>query len=424
VPLTVSQNIQAIRGMHDILPEQTALWQTLEDRARAVLEAYGYQEIRTPLVETTELFKRSIGEVTDIVEKEMYSFDDRNGDSLSLRPEGTAGCVRAVIEHGLLSTPQRLWYRGPMFRHERPQKGRYRQFHQIGVEVFGIEGPDIDQEVVLLTRRLWEAIGLGDLRLEVNSLGEGEERAAYRRELERYLEGNREHLDEDSRRRLQTNPLRVLDSKNPEMQDVIAGAPRILDHLGDESRRHFERFCAGLHDAGVGYAINPRLVRGLDYYNRTVFEWITDSLGAQGTVCAGGRYDALVAQLGGRPTPAVGFALGLERLVAMLESGAPSADRGLDAYLVAVGDGPQTTALSVAERLRDALPRLRLMCHCGGGSFKSQFKKADRSGARFALVLGEGELERGVAGVKPLREEGEQQEVTLEELPAFLAART
>lgn len=417
-------NIQAIRGMRDILPEQIALWQFLEDSARDVLEGYGYQEIRTPLVESTELFKRSIGEVTDIVEKEMYSFADRNGDSLSLRPEGTASCVRAAIEHGLLSAPQRLWYRGPMFRHERPQKGRYRQFHQIGVEVFGIEGPDIDQEVVLLTRRLWDAVQLGHLRLEVNSLGESDERAAYRRVLVAYLEDNYRHLDEDSRRRMDTNPLRVLDSKNPEMQELISRAPRILDHLGKESRAHFDSFCAGLDVAGIGYEVNPRLVRGLDYYNRTVFEWITDSLGAQGTVCAGGRYDALVAQLGGRPTPAVGFALGLERLVSMLETGTPLRNRRLDAYLVAVGDGPQARALSVAESLRDALPRLRLLCHCGGGSFKSQFKKADRSGARYALVLGEGELTREVVGVKPLREEGAQIEVPLKDLPAYFAART
>jgi histidyl-tRNA synthetase len=418
------KNIQAIRGMHDILPRQVGLWQTLEDRARTVLEGYGYQEIRTPLVEVTELFRRSIGEDTDIVEKEMYSFDDRNGDSLSLRPEGTASCVRAAIEHGLLAAPQRLWYRGPMFRHERPQKGRYRQFHQIGVEVFGLEGPDIDQEVVLLTRRLWDAVGLGDLRLEVNSLGDSEERAAFRRELVYYLEGKPECLDEDSRRRVQTNPLRVLDSKNPDMQEVIAGAPSILDHLGKESCRHFDRFCAGLDDAGVGYEVNPRLVRGLDYYNRTVFEWITDSLGAQGTVCAGGRYDALIAQLGGRPTPAVGFALGLERLFSLLEAEPPPVDRDLDAYLVAVGDGPQAKALSVAEELRNALPRLRMVCHCGGGSFKSQFKKADRSGARYALVLGENELQRRVVGVKPLREEGEQLQIALDELPAFFSTKT
>jgi histidyl-tRNA synthetase len=419
----MAQNIQAIRGMHDILPDQIALWQTLEDSARRVLDAYGYLEIRTPLVEVTELFKRSIGEVTDIVEKEMYSFEDRNADSLSLRPEGTASCVRAAIEHGLLAQPQRLWYRGPMFRRERPQKGRYRQFHQIGVEVFGLSGPDIDQEVVLLSQRLWDALGLDNLRLEINTLGEGEERASFRRELVDYLEASMERLDGDSRRRLQTNPLRVLDSKHPDMQEVISGAPRIIDHLGSESREHFERFCAGLDDAGIGYEINPRLVRGLDYYNRTVFEWITDSLGAQGTVCAGGRYDGLVAQLGGRPTPAVGLAMGLERLISMLEAVNKTPGTGLDAYLVAVGDRPRAKALSVAEKLRDRAPGLRLMCHCDGGSFKSQFKKADRSGARYALVIGEGELERGVVGVKPLRENGEQQEVALDELVDFFAAR-
>ena len=296
--------------------------------ARQVLESYGYSEIRTPLVEVTELFKRSIGEVTDIVEKEMYSFPDRNGDSLSLRPEGTASCVRAAIENGLLDQPRRLWYRGPMFRHERPQKGRYRQFHQIGVEVFGLEGPDIDQEVLFLTHRIWRTLGLDGLRLEINSLGEGEERAAYRAELVSYLRAYAEDLDEDSLRRLETNPLRVLDSKNPDLSAVIAGAPVILDHLGEASRRHFEHFCAGLAAAGIPYQVNPRLVRGLDYYNRTVFEWITDDLGAQGTVCAGGRYDGLVAQLGGRPTPAVGFAMGLERLVSLME--VPADYRGGD----------------------------------------------------------------------------------------------
>lgn len=413
--------IQAIRGMHDILPGRITLWQTLEDRARAVIEGYGYQEIRTPLVEVTDLFKRSIGEVTDIVEKEMYSFADRNGGSLSLRPEGTASCVRAAIEHGLLSVPRRLWYRGPMFRHERPQKGRYRQFHQIGVEVFGLAGPDIDQEVVLLTRRLWDILGLKGLRLEINNLGESDERAVYRRELVAYLEANPERLDEDSRRRLRTNPLRVLDSKNPDLREVIVGVPRITDYLGPASQAHFDGFCAGLDAAGVDYRINPRLVRGLDYYNRTVFEWITDCLGAQGTVCAGGRYDTLVAQLGGPPTPAIGFALGLERLVTVLEAGSPPPDRGPDAYLIAVGDGPQAQALVIAETLHDALPKLRLMCHCGGGSFKGQFKKADRSGARYALVLGEDELARGVIGVKPLREGGEQAEVALDGLDAFFA---
>jgi histidyl-tRNA synthetase len=416
----MAQNIQAIRGMHDITPERVGLWQALEDGARRVLDAYGYAEIRTPLVEVTELFKRSIGEVTDIVEKEMYSFEDRNGDGLSLRPEGTASCVRAAIEHGLLNQPQRLWYRGPMFRRERPQKGRYRQFHQIGVEVFGLDGPDIDQEVILLTRRIWKTLGLPNLRLELNSLGDGEERAAYRDELVRYLDANAERLDEDSLRRMQTNPLRVLDSKHPDMQEVIAAAPSILDHLGDASRAHFEQLCAGLDAAGIDYVINPRLVRGLDYYNRAVFEWITDELGAQGTVCAGGRYDGLVTQLGGRPTPAVGFAMGLERLVALLEAAAPAPEPALDAYLVAVGAEAQREVLPLAERLRDAAPGLRLMSHCGGGSFKSQFKKADRSGARFAVVLGEAELARGVAGVKPLRGEGEQREVALDALADFL----
>jgi len=419
-----TRTIQAIRGMHDILPERVFLWQVLEERAGTILKRYGYREIRTPLVEVTDLFKRSIGEVTDIVEKEMYSFEDRNSDSLSLRPEGTASCVRAAIEHGLLSTPQRLWYRGPMFRHERPQKGRYRQFHQIGVEVFGLAGPDIDQEVVLLTRRLWETLGLGSLRLEINSLGEGDERAAYRRELVSYLEGNPERLDEDSRRRLRTNPLRVLDSKHPDLQPVIAEAPRIMEYLGRESRAHFDRFRAGLDAAGVGYEVNPRLVRGLDYYNRTVFEWIADGLGAQGTVCAGGRYDTLVAQLGGHPTPAIGFAMGLERLVSLVEAGASPPDQGVDAYLIAVGDGPQAQALVMAETLRNTLPELRLICHCGGGSFKSQFKKADRSGARYALVLGEDELARGVIGVKPLREGSEQAEVAPDELGAFFATHT
>ena len=423
----MAKNIQAIRGMHDLLPNQIGLWQRLEDGARRVLESYGYQEIRTPLVEVTELFKRSIGEVTDIVEKEMYSFPDRHGDSLSLRPEGTASCVRAAIEHGLLDQPRRLWYRGPMYRHERPQQGRYRQFHQIGVEVFGLEGPDIDQEILFLTARLWRTLGLTGLRLEVNSLGEAEERAAYRTELVAYLEAHHCHLDEDSRRRLLTNPLRVLDSKNPELREVIAGAPILLDHLGEASRQHFAAFCAGLDAAGIPYAVNPRLVRGLDYYNRTVFEWITDELGAQGTVCAGGRYDGLVAQLGGRPTPAVGFAMGLERLVALLGHAAasdPAVPPALDAYLVAVGDAAQSAAPALAERLRDLTPDLRLQCHCGGGSFKSQFKKADRSGARFALVLGEGEMAREVVGVKPLRREGEQRDLPIAELgPYLLAAR-
>jgi histidyl-tRNA synthetase len=419
----MAKNIQAIRGMHDLLPDASPLWQSLEDRARGVLESYGYSEIRTPLVEMTELFKRSIGEVTDIVEKEMYSFSDRNGDSLSLRPEGTASSVRAVIEGGLLGQSQRLWYRGPMFRHERPQRGRYRQFHQIGVEVFGLEGPDIDQEVVFITRRLWQALGLTNLRLVINSLGSSEERATYRAALVRYLEGHFGRLDEDSRTRLYTNPLRILDSKNPDMAEVIAAAPTIFDYLEGDSLGHFEAFRAGLDAAGQAYTLNPHLVRGLDYYNRTVFEWITEDLGAQGTVCAGGRYDGLVEQLGGPPTPAVGFALGLERLVALLEQAPPSLEPRLHAYLVAVGSAAKARALPIAEGLRDALPRLRLMCHCGGGNFKNQFKKADRSGAMLALVLGEGEVERGTLQVKPLRGDGEQAEVPLTELAQYLAQR-
>ncbi|AGA90656.1 histidyl-tRNA synthetase [Thioflavicoccus mobilis 8321] len=416
----MTKKIQAIRGMHDILPAQTPLWHHLESQAKRILAAYGYSEIRTPLVEVTELFKRSIGEVTDIVEKEMYSFADRNGDSLSLRPEGTASCVRAAIENGLLSQPQRLWYQGPMFRHERPQRGRYRQFHQIGVEVFGLAGPDIDLEVILMTRRLWRALGLSGLRLEINTLGDASERHAYRAELLAYLERHHERLDEDSRQRLATNPLRVLDSKDPQTQAIVADAPRLLDHLGAESRGHFEQLCAGLEAAGIAYVHNPRLVRGLDYYNRTVFEWITDELGAQGTVCAGGRYDGLVEQLGGRSTPAVGFAMGVERLIGLIEQADTAPPQTLDAYLVAVGERAQARAPQIAEELRDACPELRLMCHSGGGSFKSQFKKADRSGARYALVLGESELDAGVVGVKPLREGLEQTLVPLSSLADYL----
>jgi len=414
-----TRQLQAIRGMHDILPAQITAWHHIEDQARAVLDAYGYSELRTPLVEVTELFKRSIGEVTDIVEKEMYSFEDRGGDNVSLRPEGTASCVRAAIEHGLLDQPRRLWYRGPMFRRERPQRGRYRQFHQIGVEVFGLDGPDIDLEVILLTRRLWQAIGLTGLRLEINSLGDPDERAHYRAALVEYLSAHEERLDEDSRKRLATNPLRVLDSKNPDLAEIIAAAPSLLDHLGEDSRAHFDALRAGLDRAGVACEINPRLVRGLDYYNRSVFEWITDDLGAQGTVCAGGRYDGLVAQLGGRPTPAVGFALGMERLIELVDSPAPE---NPDVYLVAVGERAGAEAMHLAETLRDRLPALRLICHCGGGSFKSQFKRADRSGARIALVLGDDELARGQAGLKPLRGGGEQEQIPIDDLAQRLMA--
>ena len=417
----MAKNLQAVRGMHDILPDRTPLWQLLEQRVRDVLGRYGYREIRMPLVEQTELFKRSIGEVTDIVEKEMYTFEDRNGDSLTLRPEGTAGCVRAGIEHGLLHNQvQRLWYQGPMFRHERPQKGRYRQFQQIGVETFGMPGPDIDLELIFITRRIWRALGLEEgLELQINSLGTAGERAAYRQRLVDYLKARYDRLDEDSRRRLETNPLRILDSKNPDMRELIDAAPALMDHLGPESRAHFEAICAGLDEAGLAYVVNPRLVRGLDYYARTVFEWITRRLGAQGTVCAGGRFDGLVEQLGGRATAAAGFAMGVERLVALLEEAGLEPGSQVDAYLVLVGDEPQRRGLLLAEQLRDRAPDLRLLAHCGGGGFKSQFKKADRSGARYALILGEDELARGVIGIKPLREEKAQQEIALDRLADF-----
>jgi histidyl-tRNA synthetase len=418
----MAKQIQAIRGMKDILPEQTPLWQYLEDRVREVLGRYGYAEIRMPIVEMTELFKRSIGEVTDIVEKEMYTFEDRNGDSLTLRPEGTAGCVRAGLENGLIfNQTQRLWYQGPMFRHERPQKGRYRQFHQIGVETFGLDGPDIDLELILITARLWKALGLDGLELQLNTLGTADERSRYRQILVDYFESRWDELDEDSRRRLEGNPLRILDTKNPDMAAVVADAPTLMEHLGDESLAHFDRLRQGLDEAGVAYVLNPRLVRGLDYYSRTVFEWVTDRLGAQGTVCAGGRYDGLVEQLGGRPTSAVGFAMGLERLIALLEeTGLAQRLPGPDLYMIMMGEEAQRRGPQLAETLRDALPALRLITHCGGGSFKSQFKKADKSNARYALVLGDDELARGEAGLKPLREAGEQQQIKLESLAATI----
>jgi histidyl-tRNA synthetase len=410
--------------MNDILPEQTPAWQLVEETLRALMAAYGYSEVRLPILEKTELFKRSIGEVTDIVEKEMYTFTDRNGDSLTLRPEGTAGCVRAAIEHGMLrNQAHRLWYMGPMFRHERPQKGRYRQFHQIGVEVFGLEGPDIDAELILMGARLWRRLGLGDsITLQINSLGSPESRAAYRERLVEYFSGHQAELDEDSARRLHANPLRILDSKKPEMQALIAAAPKLVDHLDEASRAHFEELLALLDAADIPYEVNTRLVRGLDYYGKTVFEWVTDRLGAQGTVCAGGRFDGLVEQLGGRSTPAVGFAIGLERLVALLaEEEVSHARHGTDAYLVRVGEGAERIGFALAERLRDALPGLHLQTHCGGGSFKSQMKRADRSGARIAVILGEQEAEQGTAGVKFLREEREQLTVEQAALPRVLA---
>jgi histidyl-tRNA synthetase len=416
--------LQAIRGMRDILPGESAAWQRLEAVISEVLEAYGYREIRLPSLEKTELFARSIGEVTDIVEKEMYTFADRNGESLTLRPEGTAGCVRACIEHGLLHNQvQRLWYRGAMFRYERPQKGRYRQFHQVGLEAFGMDGPDIDAEVILVSRRFWQRLGLDSkVELQLNSLGDADERASYRARLVEYFNDHLDQLDEDSRRRLESNPLRILDSKNHEMQPLLDGAPALLEHLGDASRDHFDGLCARLEVAGVPYVINPRLVRGLDYYGRTVFEWVTDALGAQGTVCAGGRYDGLVEQLGGRPTAAVGFAMGLERLVELLTDGVAPGETPADIYLVIGTPALEVEAVALSEQLRDAMPGLRLSLHCGGGSLKSQFKRAARSGAELALVLGEAEWARGAVAVKPLRGGGEQSEIARDELATRLQA--
>ncbi|WP_167142070.1 histidine--tRNA ligase [Pseudomonas sp. OTU750018] len=423
----MSKPLQAIRGMNDILPEQTPLWRYFEGTVASLLDGYGYRQIRMPIVEFTELFKRSIGEVTDIVEKEMYTFDDRNGDSLTLRPEGTAACVRAVLEHGLSGggQTQKLWYIGPMFRHERPQKGRYRQFHQIGVEVFNIDGPDIDAELIVLTWRLWGLLGIRDaVKLELNSLGTSAARAVYRDALVEFLTAHADQLDEDSRRRMNTNPLRVLDSKAPETQALLVNAPKLADYLDEESRVHFEGLKARLDAAGVPYVINPKLVRGLDYYSKTVFEWVTDQLGSQGTVCAGGRYDGLVEQMGGKPTPGVGFAMGIERLVLLLETlGKVPAEiaRTVDVYLCAFGEPAELAALALSERLRDQLPNLRLQVNVGAGSFKSQFKKADKSGALYALILGEDELAQQVVGCKPLRGQGEQQSIAWSALADHLA---
>ncbi len=424
----MSKSLQAIRGMNDILPEQSPLWRYFEDSVARLLDGYGYRQIRMPIVEFTELFKRSIGEVTDIVEKEMYTFDDRNGDSLTLRPEGTASCVRAVLEHGLSGggQVQKLWYHGPMFRHVRPQKGRYRQFHQIGVEVFNLPGPDIDAELIVLTWRLWGQLGLRDaVTLELNSLGSAADRARYREALVAYLGERRDQLDDDSQRRLASNPLRILDSKVAQTQALLADAPKLADYLDEDSRTHFAGLRARLDAAGVPYVINPKLVRGLDYYGKTVFEWVTDQLGAQGTVCAGGRYDGLVEQMGGKPTPGVGFAMGIERLVLLLETlGRVPAEvsRQVDVYLAAFGEPAELAALTLAERLRDALPGLRLAVNAGAGSFKSQLKKADKSGASHALVLGEDELARQVVGLKPLRDDSPQQTVAWADLPALLQA--
>lgn len=420
----MSKAIQAIRGMNDLLPETLALWQRIEQSAETVLAAYGYREIRFPIIEKTELYRRSIGAVTDIVEKEMYSFEDRNGDSLTLRPEGTAGCVRAGIENGLLHNQvQRLWYAGPMFRHERPQKGRYRQFHQIGVEAFGIGTPDIDAELILLSARLWRLLGIRDLELQINSLGTAAARAAYRQVLVDYLRAHLAALDEDSRRRLETNPLRVLDSKNPEMQALIAAAPSLHEYLDAESRAHFDALRQLLDAAGIAYRVNPRLVRGLDYYTRTVFEWVTTELGAQGTICAGGRYDGLVEQLGGQATAAAGFALGIERLAELAAvQQVPGVQIAPQVYIAPLGEGKtMEVGMALAEQLRDA--GLRAELHCGGGSLKSQLKRADRSGARYVLIFGGNELAAGQVSVKNLRADEPQQSVAVAQAAAFLRAR-
>ncbi|MDP2545369.1 histidine--tRNA ligase [Photobacterium damselae subsp. piscicida] len=419
----MAKQIQAIRGMNDCLPTQSPLWQKVEGTVKQVISSYGYNEVRMPIVESTHLFKRAIGEVTDVVEKEMYTFEDRNGDSLTLRPEGTAGCVRSGIQNGLLyNQEQRLWYIGPMFRHERPQKGRYRQFHQFGVEVFGLNGPDIDAELIMMTARLWRELGIHEhVTLELNSIGSLEARAEYRTALIAFLEQHMEVLDEDAKRRMYTNPLRVLDTKNPEIQNILGDAPKLSEYLDQDSREHFAGLCELLDAAGIKYQVNERLVRGLDYYNRTVFEWVTDSLGAQGTVCGGGRYDGLVEQLGGKVTPAVGFAMGLERLVLLMETlEQTEVRRSVDVYMVTAGEGTLAAGMKLAEVLRSQIPNLRVMTHFGSGNFKKQFKRADNVGAVVALVLGENEIAENTVVVKDLRG-GEQITMNQDDVAAKLA---
>jgi len=419
----MSQALQAIRGMNDILPDEAELWEQFEEEVRDWLRAYGYRPIRMPLVEPTPLFARAIGEVTDIVEKEMYSFEDAlNGEQLTLRPEGTASCVRAVLQHNLLyDAPRRLWYMGPMFRHERPQKGRYRQFHQVGVEALGFAGPDIDAEQIAMCARLWDDLGLTGIKLEINSLGQPEERARHRADLIAHFEKHAADLDEDAKRRLHSNPLRILDSKNPHMQAIIEAAPRLMDYLGAESLAHFEGVQALLREAGIQARINPRLVRGLDYYNLTVFEWVTDQLGAQGTVCAGGRYDGLVSQLGGKPAPACGFAMGIERLLALWRDQGNQHEKPVaDVYVVHQGEQASRMAFRAAERLRDTGFAVHL--HCGGGSFKSQMKKADASGAQVAAIIGDDEVAANQVTLKPLREATEQRRVNFDELADTVGA--
>jgi len=414
--------IQSIRGMHDVLPPQSGVMRHLERTTQNILRQYGYQEIRMPLLEQTELFKRSLGEVTDIVEKEMYTFDDRNGDSLTLRPEGTASCVRAGIQHGFLyGQPQRLWYCGPFFRHERPQKGRYRQFHQLGVETFGFVGPDIDAELISLSSHMWEKINLPTQPiLQINSLGSSVARNKYREILINYLQEYEKDLDEEAHSRLPRPPMRILDSKNPKMQELIQNAPSLLEHLDTESAEHFLRLQSLLEAAGIDYQINPRLVRGLDYYSKTVFEWVAEGLGAKATICAGGRYDGLIDQLGGKPCPAAGFAIGLERLASLLEE-APSPDESVEVYMVLMGDEAEIVGLKLANQLRTQIPTSSVITNCGGGSIKSQMKRADKSHAKMAFILGEDEIRNQRVTVKFLREKREQESIMLNEIEAFLA---
>jgi histidyl-tRNA synthetase len=412
-----NETLQAVRGMNDILPDEAQLWLWFEDTVRDWLESYGYRNIRMPLVEPTALFKRAIGEVTDIVEKEMYSFEDSlNGDQLTLRPEGTASCVRAALQHNLLyNAPQRLYYGGAMFRHERPQKGRYRQFHQVGVEALGFAGPDIDAEQIVMCARLWKKLGIGDVALQINSLGDAASRQRHREKLIAYFEQHKDALDADALRRLHSNPLRILDTKNPAMQELVSAAPKLMDELEEDAIRHFEAVQAILTRHGIAFEINPRLVRGLDYYNRTVFEWVTTRLGAQGTICAGGRYDGLIEQIGGKPAPACGFAMGVERLLALLqESGMQNPAAPLDVYVVHQGEQAQSLAWRAAENLRDG--GLRVLLHCGGGSFKSQMKKADGSAAVCAVIVGDDEAAANAVMLKPLRGGGEQQRVGMDDL--------
>jgi histidyl-tRNA synthetase len=420
----MEKKLQAVRGMNDLLADQMPYWQLVERAARELFADYGYREMRVPLLERALLFQRSIGEHTDIVEKEMYTFEDRGGDLLSLRPEATAGLVRAAIEHGLLhNQKQRLWTSGPMFRHERPQQGRYRQFHQIDCEAFGYPGPDIDVELIQLSARLWRKLGIRDVRLSVNSLGTPDSRKAYRAILIGYFQKHHAALDGDSQRRLESNPLRILDSKNPAMREVIDGAPLLTDHLDAESRAHFDRFRELLDGCGIGFEVNPRLVRGLDYYTRTVFEWTTGALGAQDAVCSGGRYDGLVGQLGGEATPAVGWALGIERIVSLMQAaGIAAPDPAPAVFLVLSGERAERAGLALAERLRDALPGTGVLVNMDGGSFKAQLKRADKSGAELALIIGDDEVARGVAQVKPLRAGTEQQECAFDQLAARIAA--